>query len=68
MQPNNNRSNDQHENSITEEQLDALYIYLMMNVENMSYEELVFWNNLLLTYDNEYKIETHEQKNNGLQP
>lgn len=38
---------------LTEEQLDALYIYLDMNFEDMSDDEKMMWKNLLEKLDKE---------------
>jgi len=42
------------ENKITEEQLEALYIYLSFTFDTMEKDEQLFWVNLMKEIDTEY--------------
>lgn len=44
----------QGEIKITEKDLDALYLYLDMNMDSMSDEDKFFWNELLKSIDQDY--------------
>lgn len=44
-------------NEITEEQLEALYIYLSLNYDSFSDEEKKFWFELMNELDQEFKQE-----------
>lgn len=44
-------------NEITEEQLEALYIYLSLNYDSFSDEEKKFWFELMNDLDKEFKQE-----------
>ena len=44
-------------NEITEEQLEALYIYLSLNYDSFSEEEKKFWFELMNELDQEFKQE-----------
>lgn len=44
-------------NEITEEQLEALYIYLSLNYDSFSDEEKKFWFELMNDLDQEFKQE-----------
>lgn len=41
-------------NTIKEEELDTIYLYLSYNFENMSREDQIFWTELLQTIDPEF--------------
>lgn len=41
-------------NKITEEQLDALYIYLSMSFDTMDNDEKEMWYNIMKQIDNEF--------------
>ena len=41
-------------NSVTEEELDALYIYLSFHFDSMSNEDKLFWTDLIKKLDNEF--------------
>lgn len=43
---------------LTEEQLQAIYIYLSMTYEEMTKEEKLYWNYVLEILDPEYGTET----------
>jgi hypothetical protein len=42
---------------ITEEQLEALYIYLSLNYDTFTNEEKIFWFEVMKEIDNEFKQE-----------
>lgn len=42
------------DNEITEEQLQALYIYLSMNYDNMKEDEKVLWYEIMKKIDKEF--------------
>lgn len=42
---------------ITEEQLEALYIYLSLNYDSFSDEEKMFWYEVMKEIDDEFKLE-----------
>lgn len=43
------------ENKITEEELQALYLYLSMNYENMTREEKMVWFEIMKRIDKEFE-------------
>lgn len=42
------------ERQLTEKELDALYLYLDMNMDSMSDDDLMFWTEILTKIDNKF--------------
>ena len=54
--------NNQGENiiSLTESELDAIYLYLALNIDSMNNKQKSFWHEILAKLDKDFELEDYE--------